>query len=124
MPGRILIVEDHKDSREILAAQLRHAGYEVIKAETGSEAIEIAKAQEPNLIIMDLGLPGMNGIETTVKLKENTKTARIPVVAYTAWDLERYKKTAEKAGFEGYLTKPASLQVLKQTIEGFLKSQP
>ncbi len=84
MPGKILIVEDHTDSREILAIQLRLMSYEVIEAVDGQEGIENAQAENPNLIIMDLGVPGINGIEETVRLKQNPKTSHIPVIALPA----------------------------------------
>jgi CheY-like chemotaxis protein len=121
MPAKILVVEDHADSREILKTQIRSLGYEVVEAVNGEEGLKKALAEAPNLIIMDLGLPGMNGIEVTAKLKENSKTANIPVVAHTAWSVEDYKKQAQKAGMAAYLTKPTSPQVLKRVIERFLQ---
>lgn len=117
---KILVVEDHPDSREILVVQLQRMTCEVIEAASGEEAIEKASAEGPNLIIMDLGLPGINGLETTARLKKNPKTAHIPVVALTAWPEQDYKNKALQAGTVEYLTKPTPPQVLKQVIERFL----
>jgi CheY-like chemotaxis protein len=123
MPGKILIVEDHPDSRDILAIQLRLMSYEVIEAVDGKEGIEKAQAENPNLIIMDLGLPGINGIETTVKLKQNSKTAHIPVIALTAWQEQDYKDKALQAGMAGFLSKPTPPRILKDVIEDLLQGR-
>lgn len=122
MPGKILVVEDHPDSREVLVFQLGHMNYEVFEAASGEEGIEKALTEGPDLIIMDLGIPGINGIEATVRLKENPKTAHIPVIALTAWG-EGYKHKASDAGMVEYLTKPTHLQVLKEVIERFLQTR-
>ena len=123
MPGKILIVEDHTDSREILAIQLRLMSYEVIEAADGQEGIEKAQAENLNLIIMDLGLPGINGIETTVRLKQNPKTAHIPVIALTAWQEQDYKDKALQAGMAGFLSKPTPPRILKDVIERSLRGK-
>lgn len=123
MPGKILIVEDHPDSREILAIQLRLMSYEVIEAVDGQEGIEKAQAENPNLIIMDLGLPGINGIETTVRLKQNPKTSHIPVIALTAWQEQDYKDKALQAGMAEFLSKPTPPRILKDAIERFLRGK-
>ena len=123
MPGKILIVEDHQDSREILAIQLRLMSYEVIEAVDGQEGIEKAQAENPNLIIMDLGLPGIDGIETTVRLKQNPKTAHIPVIALTAWQEQDYKDKALQAGMAAFLSKPTPPRILKDAIERSLRGK-
>jgi len=123
MPGKILIVEDHTDSRDILAIQLRLMSYEVIEAVDGQEGIEKAQAENPNLIIMDLGLPGINGIEATVRLKQNPKTSHIPVIALTAWQEQDYKDKALQAGMAGFFSKPTPPRILKDAIERFLRGK-
>jgi len=123
MPGKILIVEDHQDSREILAIQLRLMSYEVIEAVDGQEGTEKAQAENPNLIIMDLGLPGIDGIETTVRLKQNPKTSHIPVIALTAWQEQDYKDKALQAGMAGFLTKPSPPKVIKEVIQRLLQTK-
>jgi CheY-like chemotaxis protein len=103
--------------------QIQALGYEVIEATSGEEALEKALAETPDLIIMDLGLPGMNGIEATTKLKENPKAAHIPIVAHTAWKEEDYKDRAEKAGMARFLTKPTHPRVFKEVIQKLLQTR-
>ena len=85
MAKKILVVEDNEDARFILVMILRRAGYLTIEAASGDQATEKALDESPDLIIMDLGLPGMSGIAATKAIKANAKSARIPVVAYSAW---------------------------------------
>lgn len=124
MPARILIVEDHADLREILKLQIQTMGYRVIEAENDQKGLEKALAETPDLIIMDLGLPEMNGIEATVRLKENPKTVHIPVIAHTAWSPTDWREKALRAGMVEYLNKPVRLQVLRETIGRFLQRGP
>ena len=124
MPAKVLIVEDHPDAREILVFQLGHMGYETIEAANGQEAIEKVLAQGPDVVIMDLGLPGINGIEATVRLKQNPKTANIPVIAYTAWREQSYRDKAIEAGMAGFLTKPTPSKVFGEVLQSVLQSNP
>lgn len=123
MSAKILIVEDHEDSRDILKLQLQALGYEVIEAESGQEGLEKALTAAPDLIIMDLGLPGIDGIEAAVRLKKDPKTADIPVIAHTAWSPEDGREKALKAGMAEYLNKPTLPQVLRKVIERFLQKR-
>jgi len=125
MPKKILVVEDHQDSREVLVIQLRKMSYkEVIEAASGEEGIEKALVEDPDLIIMDLGLPGINGIEATARLKQNPKTAKIPVIALTAWQEQDFRDKALKAGVVEYLSKPTPPRILKEALERFLPANP
>jgi two-component system cell cycle response regulator DivK len=124
MTKKILIVEDNKDSREILSLFLTKIGHQVIKACNSKEAITYAEAEGPDLIFMDMGLPDVDGVKTTAILKQNPKTARIPIVAVTAWVSEFWQEKALKVGIIDYQLKPVSPQVLKQTIEKFTKESP
>lgn len=124
MVGKILVVEDHEDSREILAFMLRRLNYEVIEVTNGQEAINRAMSDGPDLIIMDLGLPGMNGIETSAELKKNPQTASIPIIAHTAWDEHEYKKKALEAGIVEYLSKPTDPRTLRRVLEKVLQGTP
>lgn len=121
MRTKILIVEDHPDCREVLRVQMQVLGYEVVEAERGDKALERALEDRPDLIIMDLALPGMDGIEATARLKGDPRTSPIPVVAYTACDLEERRGKAESVGIAGFLTKPASIGVFRVVIEKALK---
>ena len=122
MPTRILVVEDHLDSLEVLTIQLKAMGYDVIEATTGEEGIEKAQSHQPKVIVMDLGLPGINGIEATARLKKNPSTANIPVIAHTAWPEERFRQEGERAGISDFLTKPTTPYRFKTTIEKCLKA--
>ena len=121
MPVKILIVEDHSDSREILKIQIEIIGYEVVEAASGEEALDKAVAEHPDLVIMDLGLPGISGLETRAKLKGAPETADIPVVAYTAWPEEIMKEKAERACMAAFLTKPTPPLRFKEVIEKLLR---
>jgi two-component system, cell cycle response regulator DivK len=114
---KILIVEDNKDSREILGLFVTKIGHEPIKACNSEEAITVAEAELPDLIFMDMAMPDADGIKTTTILKKNPKTSHIPVVALTAWMSELWREKALKVGIVGYLLKPVSPQILKETIE-------
>lgn len=124
LSGKVLIVEDHADSREILKLQLQALGYEVAMATSGEEALEKVLTEAPNIIIMDLGLPGMSGIEAAAKLKENTETTKLPVLAYTAWREDQFKAKAKEAGMVAYLTKPAQYQVINEVIQRVFRTTP
>lgn len=120
MPVKILIVEDHADSRELLRIQIEYLGYEIIEAQSGKECIERALFEGPDLIIMDLGLPGMNGIEATIALKQISKTSQIPIIAHTAWKQEQYKDEALRAGMVEFLCKPTSPKVFREVLQRIL----
>lgn len=119
MPAKILVVEDNWDFREIITSILNGVGYEVIEAAAACEGIEKAASEGPNLIIMDLGLPGMDGIEATAKLKRNPKTAGIPVIAYTVWS-DDFKHKAIEAGMVEFLPKTTPPQALREVIGRFV----
>ena len=120
---RILIVEDNADSRELLVLWLRRSGYEIAEAETGLAAIEQTRATRPDLIIMDLGLPGMTGDEATARLKADPSTRDIPVIVNTAFPkgappVER----ALAAGATEILYKPTNLKTLLEVVHRYLSS--
>ena len=119
MKKKILIVEDNNDFREILNLLITKLGYHAIKAQNSNEAITLAKAEDPDLIFMDVALPEVDGIKTTAMLRQNPKTAHIPVVALTAWMSALWQEKAEKVGITTYLIKPISSQTLKETIEEY-----
>jgi CheY-like chemotaxis protein len=121
MAKKILVVEDVEDSRFILVATLQsYCHYQTIEAATGREAIEKAVAEKPDLIVMDLSLPDMSGIEASKALKKDPSTAHIPIIAHTAWDLMSSEQAARDAGIVAYLVKPVKKELLKTTIETFI----
>jgi two-component system, cell cycle response regulator DivK len=121
MKKKILIVEDNNDSREIMNLFITKMGHQTLAAKNSNEAIALAEAEGPDLIFMDMQLPDVDGVETTAILKQNPKTAAIPVVALTAWMSELWQEKASKVGIATYLLKPTSSQTLKETIEALTK---
>lgn len=117
MSGRILVIEDHKECRNIIALQMRAVGCEIIEAESATAGLEKAAAEMPDLIVMDLRMPGMNGIEATRCLKNHPLTRHIPVVVYTAWGADNWRKEALNAGAAMVLTKPDSFNLLRELAQ-------
>ena len=102
----VLLVDDYADNREAYAVYLRHKGYSVEEAEDGHQALEKAFRVTPDLIVMDLSLPVMDGWEATRRLKADERTRRIPVLALTGHALGGHSQRAKDAGCDAYLTKP------------------
>jgi len=118
--AKILLVEDNEMNRDMLSRRLLRGGYELILAEDGQEAVDTAIARLPDLILMDMSLPVLNGWDATRLLKQTPVTAHIPVVALTAYALSGDREKAMAAGCDGYETKPIDLQRLIGTIEELL----
>jgi CheY-like chemotaxis protein len=118
--AKILLVEDNEMNRDMLSRRLVRKGYEVILAEDGAKGIEAAQAQLPDLILMDMSLPVMNGWDATRHLKASQLTSKIPVVALTAHALSSDREMALSAGCDAYETKPVELPRLLSTIEQLL----
>lgn len=102
----ILLVEDNEDNRIIYATALRYAGYNVLEAVTGTQGVQQARANQPDLILMDISVPELDGWEATAVLKADPRTQRIPVVAVTAHALPGDEERSLQAGCDGYLAKP------------------
>jgi PAS domain S-box-containing protein len=109
---RILIVDDVKESQELLSSLLSPVGFEIIEATNGQEALDIWKKRDPHLIIMDIRMPVMNGLETTVHIRDAEKGDHIPIIAATASAFEEEKQTILDSGMDGYLRKPIQEQDL------------
>ena len=105
----ILVVDDDDMSRDMLSRRLAKLGYVVIEASNGLEAIDAARAEKPDLILMDVCMPRMDGIEALKQLKADQKTARIPVIALTALNTAADVRRAIAAGCDGYETKPVAM---------------
>jgi len=114
---KILIAEDNADCCELLVFLLRRTGYEAVGVQSGQEAIAHALSDHPDLIFMDLGLPGVDGIAAAAAIKQNPKTAGIPIVALSARLEETWKAKALHAGMTRYLTKPAAPHAIIRIIE-------
>lgn len=107
-PPRILLVDDYEDARVMYGHFLRMSGYQSIEAATGEEALELAHAHLPDLILLDMSLPGIDGWEVTAELKRDEKTKHIPIVALTAHALQAERQRTERAGCDGFLAKPCA----------------
>ena len=105
-PCTILLVEDNEDNRIIYATALRYAGYNVLEAVTGTQGVQQARDNQPDLILMDISVPELDGWEATALLKADPRTQHIPVVAVTAHALPGDEERSLQAGCDGYLAKP------------------
>jgi two-component system, cell cycle response regulator DivK len=113
---KILLVEDNPVNRRLAEFLLRSQGYRVREATTALEAFEILKGERPDLIVMDIQLPGMDGLEATRKLKEQPGTADIPVIAVTSYAMQGDREKALAAGCAGYVTKPIDKNTFIQEV--------
>lgn len=120
MTKRILVVEDHEDNRAILRALLTNAGFEMIEATSGEEGISAANAQRPDLILMDIQLPAMDGYEATRRLKADPAFKAIPIIAVTSYALSGDAGKAHQAGCDAYVVKPYSPRQLLAKIREYL----
>ncbi|MBI4839569.1 MAG: response regulator [candidate division NC10 bacterium] len=121
MAETILVVDDEETNRELLEAILTAAGYLVEQADGGPAALAQAKAQPPDLILLDLVMPGMNGFEVCQRLKEDPRTAAVPVIAVTALGAVQAKEWALTRGADDYLTKPFDPEELRARAQAMLK---
>lgn len=117
---RILIVEDKAVSRELLRTVLEKQGYAVTEAEDGEQALQQARAEVPDLILLDLQIPLRNGYEVVAELRQDPRFAAVPIVAVTASAMQGDRDRALAAGFNGYLTKPLPLTKLREEIQRLL----
>jgi two-component system cell cycle response regulator DivK len=117
----VLIVDDYPDACEMYAAYLDLAGFRPLKANDGYEALQLAFEMVPDVILMDLSLPGIDGFEVTKRLKNDTRTRHIPVIALTAHATPRQFDSLVTAGFDDLITKPCLPDVLAEEISQVVK---
>ena len=117
---RILVVEDNERNLKLIRDVLQFAGYEVVEATSGEQGVALAQDCEPDLVLMDLQLPQMDGTEALRLLRESPRTRDVPVVAVTAFAMREDRERAFGAGFDGYLQKPISIRALPEQVRGFL----
>ncbi len=120
MSPRILVIEDQEDNRRILRDLLTSAGYEMVEAVTGEEGVAMAEMHRPDLILMDMQLPGLDGYEATRRIKANPALRPIPIIAVTSYALSGDDVKALEAGCDGYVTKPFSPRALLAKIREYL----
>ena|SRR5262249_48369649 len=116
----ILVVEDQADNRRILRDMLGNAGYELVEAESGEEALTAVETRRPDLILMDIQLPVMDGYEATRRIKSNPGMKEIPIIAVTSYALSGDEGKARAAGCNAYVTKPFSPRALLAKVREFL----
>jgi len=121
---RILVVEDDRLSLALLKQLLEVHGYEILETPKGLEAINIARDEQPDLILMDIGLPDICGLDVARLLKQDERTKTIPIIAVTALATPEYEKKGLESGCDAYIAKPIALDNFLQTIESFLSSFP
>ena len=114
---KILVVEDHERHRDLLARRLRARGFEVIEAENGLRALELAQGELPDIVLMDLKLPDLDGLAVARRLQEVQSTREIPIIAVSACDLGDEQATSLEAGIADFEAKPISFQRLLEKIE-------
>jgi len=124
MTRRILVVEDTEDNRQIVRDLLNSAGFEVLEATDGASGVALAAESRPDLIIMDVQLPVMDGYEATQRLKSDPALRAIPVIAVTSYALSGDEERSRAAGCDGYLSKPFSPSHLLRMVRGFLGEGP
>jgi two-component system, cell cycle response regulator DivK len=116
----VLIVEDNLDNYELVRFLLGRAGYDTRWARTGREGISMAKEEKPDLILMDLSLPEMDGWTATERIKSDPETKHIPIAALTAHTLPGDRKRALEAGCDGYLSKPMNIALFTDTVANLI----
>lgn len=116
----ILIVEDNEKSRRLLRDVLQVNGYRTVESDTAEEGIEIAQQSLPALVLMDIQLPGINGMEARLQLRADPKTRHIPVVAVTASAMLHDRSDIENAGFDAFQSKPIDINEILRLIRGLI----
>ena len=120
----ILIVEDNEKNRKLARDILQVKGYRTIEAETAETGLEMAPKENPDLVLMDIQLPGMNGIQALKKLRESEATRAIPVLAFTASVMPQDRREIMDAGFDGFVAKPVNLKEFIAAIAKALGNEP
>lgn len=121
---KILIIEDNEANRILLRDLMQMRGYEVIDRITAEDGIKTAEEQNPDLILMDVQLPGMDGLTATRQLKSDPKTKHIPIIVVTSFAMEYDKKKALEAGADNYASKPIDTRKLPMLVQELLAKKP
>lgn len=123
MPEKILIVEDNPQNMRLVEMTLRDQNYTLLQATDGQKALDIARQELPDLIIMDIRLPGISGLEVTRKLRDDSATSRIPIIGMTAYAMKGDREKIREAGCDLYLSKPINTRELPGVITAILGRQ-
>ena len=119
----VLLVEDNPHNRKIFSGMLAHAGFRVVEAVDGNEAMTKLAADKPHLVLMDLSIPGIDGWECTRRIKGDPATRDLPVIALTAHAMRGDEERAREAGCDGYLSKPVSPKKVVEVVKKYLKME-
>jgi two-component system, cell cycle response regulator DivK len=114
--GQILVVEDNERNMKLVRELLEATGYRAIEAATGSQALDLAREHRPDLVLMDIRLPDIDGVEALSRLRADDRTASIPVLAVTAQAMQGDRERCLAAGFDGYLSKPIDVGQLLEAV--------
>src|SRR5579863_1955192 len=109
----VLIVDDNRASRDLIRAILKRLPCDILEASHGQQALDLIQRQRPDLVLLDIDMPGLDGLTVVQRIRENTALAGLPVVAVTAFAMERDRQRAMAAGFTAYLTKPVRATLLR-----------
>ncbi|MFH1015070.1 MAG: response regulator [Nitrospirota bacterium] len=120
---KILVVDDNQDGRELVVKILKNRGYQMIEAVDGEEALEKAIAENPDLILMDISIPKIDGYEVTRRLKSQIKFKDTPIIALTAHAMKGDREKAFEAGCEGYISKPINVRELPDQVKAYLRGK-
>ncbi len=121
MSGTILVVDNQPFNVDLAKTILKRGGFSVLSASSGLEAIKVIKKKKPDLVLMDVQLPGMDGLETTKMIVADPELAKTKVVAFSALAMPSDRKSALKAGCVGYITKPVGARELIQAVQSYLQ---
>ena len=119
-PALVLIIEDNARNLKLARDILNHAGYETLEAENAEDGLELARARRPGLVLMDVQLPGMDGVQALVRLRADPATADIPVIALTAFAMKADRERFIAAGFDHYMEKPLDIRELPRQVAATL----
>jgi CheY-like chemotaxis protein len=118
---KVLVIEDNKDNMRLITYALEHAGYGVIPAETGEAGVELAQRELPAFIIMDINLPGIDGLETTRRIRASSVDGKIPIIAITSFALYGDRDTVMAAGCTAYFEKPIDPLTIVEKIHAVIR---
>ena len=117
----VLIIEDNEKNMKLARDILQAKGFKTVEAVTGEEGVKLAKARKPDLVLMDIQLPGINGIEAFKQIRADTKTKSIPVIALTASVTPTDRSQISAAGFDAFISKPISLKEFVETVKRLIE---
>ena len=120
---RILVIEDNEKNMKLVRDVLEGSGYRTLEATTGGQGVELAVEHRPDLVLMDIQLPDINGVEALGRLRANERTASLPVLALTAQAMEGDRERFLAAGFDGYLSKPVNIADFVATVKRYCEGR-